>query len=169
MLGVRQPRPGLPDGGAAPPDARGDRRAGIRDSCRLFASIPTSVSCSPARPSTGPVALGARGARYLDDGRVEGEDPLAPLLRRTRRSTCVRSDGFEHAPDLFVNSFYDPQLDEGCAFEELISFHGGMGGSQTRPFLLAPVGPAATGRPIVGAASVHAILTGWRALLNHGP
>ena len=51
----------------------------------------------------------------------------------------ARSDGFEHAPDLFVNSFYDPQLDEGCAFEELISFHGGMGGSQTRPFILAPV------------------------------
>ena len=38
-----------------------------------------------------------------------------------------------------VGSFYDPALDEGCAFEELISFHGGIGGAQTRPFLLAPV------------------------------
>ena len=37
-----------------------------------------------------------------------------------------------------MNSFYDRQLEEGCAFEELISFHGGMGGPQTRPFLLYP-------------------------------
>ncbi len=37
-----------------------------------------------------------------------------------------------------VGSFYDPELDEGCAFEELISFHGGLGGAQTRPFILHP-------------------------------
>ena len=37
-----------------------------------------------------------------------------------------------------VGSFYDPELDEGCAFEELISFHGGIGGPQTRPFILYP-------------------------------
>ena len=37
-----------------------------------------------------------------------------------------------------VGSFYDPDLDEGCAFEELISFHGGIGGLQTRPFILHP-------------------------------
>ena len=39
-----------------------------------------------------------------------------------------------------VGSFYDPELDEGCAFEELISFHGGLGGPQTRPFILHPDG-----------------------------
>ena len=61
------------------------------------------------------------------------------------------------------------RLDEGCAFEELISFHGGMGGSQTRPFILAPAGLPLPEQPIVGAASVHAVLSGWRALLNHGP
>ena len=37
-----------------------------------------------------------------------------------------------------IGSFYDPDLDEGCAFEELISFHGGLGGPQTRPFVLHP-------------------------------
>ena len=87
----------------------------------------------------GAVALGARGARYLEDDRVEGDDPLALFSANAARH-LARSDGFEHAPDLFVNSFYDPQTDEGCAFEELISFHGGMGGSQTRPFILAPAG-----------------------------
>ena len=39
-----------------------------------------------------------------------------------------------------VGSFYDPDLEEGCAFEELISFHGGIGGPQTRAFILHPVG-----------------------------
>jgi uncharacterized membrane protein YvlD (DUF360 family) len=116
----------------------------------------------------GPVALGPRGARYLEDDRVQGEDPLAPFPANAAQH-LARSDGFEHAPDLFVNSFYDPQTDEGCAFEELISFHGGMGGSQTRPFLLAPASLPLPERPIVGAADVHAILTGWRALLKHGP
>ena len=116
----------------------------------------------------GPVALGARGARYLDEDRVQGEDPLAPFSANAA-AHLSRSAGFEHAPDLYVNSFYDPQLDEGCAFEELISFHGGMGGSQTRPFILAPVELPLPEGPIVGAAQVHAILSGWRALLNHGP
>ena len=115
----------------------------------------------------GPVALGARGTRYLDENRVQGEDPLEPFSANAA-THLSRSAGFEHAPDLYVNSFYDPQLDEGCAFEELISFHGGMGGSQTRPFILAPVELPLPRTPIVGAAQVHAILSGWRALLNHG-
>ena len=115
----------------------------------------------------GPVALGAQGAHYLAAGEVEGDDPLAPFSANAARH-LVRSAGFEHAPDLFVNSFYDPQVDEGCAFEELISFHGGMGGSQTRPFVLAPVRLPLPERPIVGAAAVHEVLVGWRALLNHG-
>ena len=54
-----------------------------------------------------------------------------------------------------VGSFYDPELDEGCAFEELISFHGGIGGPQTRPFILYPDGLEIPDEPIVGAAAVH--------------
>ena len=61
-----------------------------------------------------------------------------------------------------VGSFYDPMLDEGCAFEELISFHGGMGGPQTRPFLLYPSQLQLPDEPIVGAAAVHDLLLGWR-------
>ena len=61
-----------------------------------------------------------------------------------------------------VGSFYDPALDEGCAFEELISFHGGLGGMQTRPFILHPASLELPGEPLIGAASVHAVLRGWR-------
>ena len=69
-----------------------------------------------------------------------------------------------------VGSFYDPELDEGCAFEELISFHGGLGGPQTRPFILHPERLRMPDEPLLGAAAVHALLSGWRAELNRtGP
>ena len=65
-----------------------------------------------------------------------------------------------------VNSFYDEQLDEGCAFEELISFHGGMGGPQTRPFILHPVELEAPDEPIIGAEAAYRVLAGWRRRLQ---
>jgi len=114
----------------------------------------------------GPLALGATGVRHLREGRVEGDDPLARFSPSAGRH-LLRTDGFAHVADLMVNSFYDPQLDEGCAFEELISFHGGMGGPQTRPFVLHPVGLPVSAEPIVGAAAVHELLSGWRRLLQH--
>ena len=112
--------------------------------------------------------LGARGTHYLVDGRVEDEDPLAAFSPRAPRH-LLRTDGFEHVADIMVGSFYDPALDEGCAFEELISFHGGIGGPQTRPFLLAPVELPLPEEPIVGAAAVHAVLSAWRRQLNGVP
>jgi uncharacterized membrane protein YvlD (DUF360 family) len=113
----------------------------------------------------GPLVLGPRGTRYLATGQVEGEDPLAGFPANASRH-LRRSDRFEHAPDIMVGSFYDPALDEGCAFEELISFHGGIGGQQTRPFLLYPAQLPLPAEPIVGAASVNTVLRGWRTLLN---
>jgi uncharacterized membrane protein YvlD (DUF360 family) len=115
----------------------------------------------------GPVALGARGANYLAEGVVEGDDPLGPFGANAPRH-LVRTDGFTHAPDILVNSFYDPQLEEGCAFEELISFHGGLGGTQTRPFILHPVALPVPDAPLIGAAAVHELLSGWRALIQNG-
>jgi uncharacterized membrane protein YvlD (DUF360 family) len=116
----------------------------------------------------GAVALGARGTHYLDEERVEGEDPLAPFSPNAPRH-LRRTDGFQHVGDIMVGSFYDPELEEGCAFEELICFHGGIGGVQTRPFILHPVQLEAPPEPIVGAADVHGVLTGWRKRLQAGP
>jgi hypothetical protein len=113
----------------------------------------------------GAVALGAHGMHRLADGHVEGEDPLAGFSPNAPRH-LLRTDGFEHAPDLLVNSFYDPVLQEGCAFEELISFHGGLGGPQTRPFILHPAELRAGEEPLVGAAAVHSLLTRWRTSLQ---
>jgi uncharacterized membrane protein YvlD (DUF360 family) len=115
----------------------------------------------------GAVVLGPRGARYLDEGGVEGEDPLAHLSA-TAAQHLRRTDGFAHVADVMVGSFYDPVLDSGCAFEELISFHGGLGGPQTRAFLLAPPQLPLPAEPIIGAAAVHAVLSSWRRMLQ-GP
>jgi hypothetical protein len=113
----------------------------------------------------GPVVLGAHGVRYLADDRVEGEDPLAGFSPNAA-AHLRRTDGFVHVADIMVNSFYDEQLDEGCAFEELISFHGGMGGSQTRACLLYPARLPLPDEPIVGAEQAHRVLLGWRRLLQ---
>jgi uncharacterized membrane protein YvlD (DUF360 family) len=115
----------------------------------------------------GGLVLGARGIRYLEEDRVEGEDPLARFTP-TAAGHLLRTHGFAHAPDLLIGSFYDPALDEGCAFEELISFHGGLGGSQTRPFLLYPADLPAPEEPVVGAEALHRILVGWRHGLDDG-
>ncbi|MFL5862709.1 MAG: phage holin family protein [Solirubrobacteraceae bacterium] len=113
----------------------------------------------------GPVVLGRAGTHYLAEERVEGEDPLAGFGPRAA-AHLRRTDAFTNAPDVLVNSFYDPVLEQGCAFEELISFHGGLGGPQTRPFILHPVELPVPGGPIVGASAVHELLCGWRALLQ---
>ncbi|HEU4449326.1 MAG TPA: phage holin family protein [Gaiellaceae bacterium] len=113
----------------------------------------------------GPVALGPRGARHLESGSVEGEDPLAGFSPRASEH-LLRTDGFRHVADLMVGSFYDAALDEGCAFEELISFHGGIGGPQTQPFVLHPSALAPPRAPVVGAAAVHRLLSDWRTALQ---
>ena len=109
----------------------------------------------------------AEVARAEHDDRVEGDDPLAAFSPRAA-DHLRRTDGFEHVADIMVGSFYDPELDEGCAFEELISFHGGIGGLQTRPFILHPTELEVPPGPILGAASVHGILLGWRQQLQGG-
>ena len=113
----------------------------------------------------GALVLGPSGVRHLDGGRLEGDDPLA-AFSPTAAEHLLRTDGFSHVADIMVGSFYDPERDEGCAFEELISFHGGLGGPQTRPFILHPESLAVPDEPIVGAAAVHDLLLRWRSSLS---
>ena len=116
----------------------------------------------------GPLAMNSGGIHYLESGNIEGDDPLAPFSANAP-AHLRRSDGFEHVADIVVGSFYDPALEQGCAFEELISFHGGLGGPQTQPFVLYPIELPVPAEPIVGAAAVHELLSGWRTLLQRDP
>ncbi|MCP3856474.1 MAG: phage holin family protein [Actinomycetia bacterium] len=115
----------------------------------------------------GPLVIGNHGVHYLDDGRVEGIDPLAPFGPNAA-DHLRRTDSFHNCPDLLVNSFYDPEMDEGAAFEELIGFHGGLGGKQTEPFVLFPSGLPVDPDPLVGAESVHTLFKGWLTAARAG-
>jgi uncharacterized membrane protein YvlD (DUF360 family) len=113
----------------------------------------------------GAMALGPDGSRRLADGTVTGVDPLAGFPPGAERH-LLRADGFPHVADIMLNSFYDPVTEEGCAFEELISFHGGMGGPQTQPFIMHPVSLRTPSEPIVGAVAVNRLLRAWREACN---
>jgi uncharacterized membrane protein YvlD (DUF360 family) len=113
----------------------------------------------------GAVVIGARGTRYLDEGRVEGEDPLAPYGPNAA-DHVRRTDAFEHCPDVLVNSTYWEEEDEVAAFEELVGSHGGMGGGQSFPFVLFPAELDWPDDPVIGAERVHRIFRGWLAGLG---
>jgi len=113
----------------------------------------------------GTLVLGAEGIRYLDQDRIEGEDPLAPFGPNAARHVR-RSDGFLHCPDVMINSTFWPEFGEVAAFEELVGSHGGMGGTQSHPFVLHPSDLAWPAEEVVGAEAVHRIFRGWLAQLG---
>ena len=137
---LRQPRARLPDGGAAAADARGDRGAPPEARCPRCARTRTSAGCSSAPPSTAP-SRSAPAAPTTSPTAASRARTRSRRSRPPRPRHLLRTDGFAHVADIMVGSFYDPELDEGCAFEELICFHGGIGGPQTRPFILHPRAP----------------------------
>jgi hypothetical protein len=109
--------------------------------------------------SNGAVAVGARGAHYLDEDRFDGEDPLAPYGEHAITG-LRRLDGMEHCGDLVAISLLDDETDEVAAFEELIGSHGGLGGPQTQPFILHPA-DWALDEPLIGAESVYRQIRRW--------
>lgn len=82
-----------------------------------------------------------------------------------------RTHTFPHTADIMVNSAHDPADGEVLAFEEQIGSHGGLGGAQSRPFLLSPLtltAPTADGAELAGAEDVHHVLRRWLHEA-HGP
>jgi uncharacterized membrane protein YvlD (DUF360 family) len=108
----------------------------------------------------GALAIGAGGTRYLVDDRVEGEDPLAPFGPNAA-DHLRRTDGFAHCADLMINSTYWTDFGEVAAFEELVGSHGGMGGTQSFPFVLHPSELEWPAEDVIGAERVHRIFRGW--------
>lgn len=114
----------------------------------------------------GAIVLGRGGLRRLSDDAVEGTDPLADFGPNAA-DHLRRTDGFEHCPDLLLNSSYWPATGEVAAFEELVGSHGGIGGPQSHPFILHPADLPWPEESVVGAESVHQILRGWLHDLGH--
>jgi uncharacterized membrane protein YvlD (DUF360 family) len=114
----------------------------------------------------GAVVLGPRGTHHLDTSRVEGEDPLAPFGPNAA-AHVRRTDAFPHCADLMINSAFDPEAGEVSAFEELVGSHGGLGGTQSFPFVLHPADLDWPEEEVVGAEGVHQIFRGWLGRLGH--
>jgi uncharacterized membrane protein YvlD (DUF360 family) len=114
----------------------------------------------------GDLVLGAGGEHQLRDGTITGANPLAPFGPRAAEHVA-RTAGFSHCPDIVLNSTYWPQTEEVAAFEELVGSHGGLGGPQSFPFILAPAALPVPDQEIIGAAHVHEVLRGWLATLGH--
>ncbi|WP_414720631.1 phage holin family protein [Streptomyces sp.] len=109
----------------------------------------------------GPLALGPRGERELATGRIKGDDPLAPFGGETAAAAVLRADAFPHTADLMINSACDPRTGTVHAFEEQAGSHGGLGGPQSRPFLLHPADLPLPDGPLVGAAVLHGVFKTW--------
>ena len=108
----------------------------------------------------GAVVLGHNGVRYLDEDRVDGEDPTTLFGPHTVMS-LKREDAMIHAPDLLFISQYDPELGEVAAFEELIGSHGGLGGPQTEPFILHPADWKLDEEIPLGAPAIYRNIRSW--------
>jgi hypothetical protein len=109
------------------------------------------------------VVLGKLGRHDLATGVVEGENPLVPYGPNAA-AHVARTHGFPHCPDIMVNSTYWKDLDEVAAFEELVGSHGGMGGGQAHPFVLAPPDLPWPEAPVIGGDAVHRIFRIWLQL-----
>ena len=105
----------------------------------------------------GDLAIGKNGTYYLDSGKIDGENPLIGFGDNIVRH-LKRTSSFEHTPDILVNSFYDEKADEVCAFEELVGSHGGVGGDQSKPFILYPSSWNVSDDEIIGAESIYELL-----------
>ena len=110
--------------------------------------------------ASGPLVIGPSGRRVLDTGAVEGDDPLAPFGPGAV-AMVERAAAYTTAGDVMVNSLYDVERDEVAAFEHQVSSHGGLGGPQTRPFLLYPSDLSTPALPIEGPSALHRVLKGW--------
>jgi uncharacterized membrane protein YvlD (DUF360 family) len=118
----------------------------------------------------GPVAVGPRGIRVLDEPAADGEDPLEPFGPRAA-ADLARVAAMAGAPDVLVHSTVDALTEEVHAFEELVGCHGGLGGWQNRAVLLHPTDWAiddglldrsVPGEAVLyGAEAVHRQLIAW--------
>ena len=106
--------------------------------------------------SNGGMVIGQNGIYYLDTDKIVGANPLVGFGKNASMH-LKRQNSFDNMPDIMVNSFYDSKNNEVCAFEELIGSHGGLGGDQTKPFIIYPSKWQDPGE-LIGASSIYDFL-----------
>ena len=104
----------------------------------------------------GPIVISDKGVYYLDSDTYTGENPLKDFGENAA-DHLRRTNSFSTVPDILVNSFYDEENDEVAAFEELVGSHGGLGGTQTKPFIMHP-SYWQINEDLIGARSIYLLL-----------
>jgi uncharacterized membrane protein YvlD (DUF360 family) len=144
-----------------------DHRLTVEELEELHPNLVATMAAHPGvglmmvRSATrGAVVFGRGGVRYLDEDRVEGDDPTTLFGPHTIMS-LKHEDDMVHAPDLLFISQYDPDMGEVAAFEEQIGSHGGLGGFQTQPFILHPVDWELDEPVPLGAPAIYRNLRRW--------
>ncbi|MEO8329984.1 MAG: alkaline phosphatase family protein, partial [Candidatus Nanopelagicales bacterium] len=115
--------------------------------------------------SRGVVAVGADGVNFLDEGTVDGQDPLERFGPQASLD-FQRVAHFPNAPDIYLNSMWDEERAEVAAFEGLVGCHGGLGGWQDQGLLIHPADWKVE-KPIVGADQLHHQLVKWLQAQGH--
>lgn len=106
------------------------------------------------------VILGNSGQVDVITGEVTGDDPLEPF-GPSALAKIQRAHRYRDTADLMVNSMFDPVLDEVAPFEHQVGSHGGLGGPQNEPFLLAPIDMALPDEAIDGPVALHHVLKNY--------
>lgn len=112
----------------------------------------------------GPLVIGREGVRNLETGEVEGVDPLEHFGEHAE-ANLRELDGYQHIGDIFVISMYDPSTQEIAPFEHQVGAHGGLGGMQTKGFVMYPAAFATQEKTVdlVGAPEVNRKIHEWIA------
>ena len=109
---------------------------------QLAATYPGLIDSLAAHPGVGALlirsdqhgalVIGRSGINFLDEDRIEGDDPVAQYGGRSREA-LIRLDAIDHTADVSVISLFDPAFEEVAAFEELIGLTGLSAGSRRCP------------------------------------
>jgi uncharacterized membrane protein YvlD (DUF360 family) len=108
----------------------------------------------------GPVVIGDAGVRVLQDGSVEGEDPLERYTPQIAIDLLAHSRR-DQVGDIVVCSLLEDDTGEVAAFEELVGCHGGAGGAQTRAVLVHPSAWSSPEGELTSSNQVHRQLVAW--------
>ncbi len=112
----------------------------------------------------GPLVISHHGMRNLETGDVEGTDPLLHFGEHAA-ANLRELDSYQHIGDIFIISMYDPSTDEIAPFEHQVGAHGGLGGMQTKAFVMYPAAFATQEKTVdlVGAPEVNRKIHEWIA------
>jgi uncharacterized membrane protein YvlD (DUF360 family) len=110
----------------------------------------------------GPLVISRDGVRNLETDEIEGDDPLAFYSEHTA-ANLKELDSYQHIGDIFIISMYDPSTEEVAPFEHQVGSHGGLGGMQTKAFVMYPTAFATQDKTVdlVGAPEVNRKIHEW--------